>query len=82
MMTRCAVLRRFPGVTDIFPGLSRGLLDIAFEFLGPSAGDFAHCLVNHALHLLSNAFYLVLVHDAFLLICDPRRVNQIATISV
>jgi hypothetical protein len=77
MVTRRPVLRRFPGVTDVLPGFSRGLLHITFQFPGRSAGDLAHCLINLAPHLLSNAFDLVLVHDAFLRICDRCRVNQL-----
>jgi len=37
MVTRRMVLRRFLGVTGVFPGLSRALLDIAFQFPGPHA---------------------------------------------
>jgi hypothetical protein len=77
MVTRRAVLRRFPGVPDVFPGLSRGLLNIAFQFPGRPARDLAHGLVKLALHLLSNAFDLVLVHDVFLQVCDRRRVTRL-----
>ena len=82
MMTFCAVLCRFPCITDIFPGLSCGLLNIAFEFTGRLSRDLSHCLVDLALHLLSNAFDLVLVHNAVLRKYGSRRANQIATQSV